>query len=89
MSKSKTMPVPGWVRPEEKQEFAVRLAALYFTMGGSLGDLSEAIGASRSMLHMAVKGSGISAQTCVDLEKLLGRDLFPREFFRPDLFIAE
>lgn len=89
MSKLKMMPVPEWCGPEQKQEFAVRLAALYFKMGGSLGDLSEAIGASRSMLHVALKGNGLSAQTCVDLEKLLGRECFPREFFRPDLFIAE
>lgn len=89
MSKLKLMPVPVWCGPGEQQEFAVRLAALYFKMGGSLGDLSEAIGGSRSLLHMALKGNGLTAQTCIDLEKLLGRECFPREFFRPDIFIAE
>lgn len=83
-------PIPAWVTPEQRTEFALRLAASYYTMGGSLGDLSEALGYSRPMLHQALKqASGISVNTCIKLEQLLGRDLFPREFFRPDIFIAE
>jgi hypothetical protein len=83
-------PIPAWVTPEQRPEFVLRLAASYLTMGGSLGDLSEAIGSSRPMLHMALKSpGGINAQTCIKLEERLGRDLFPREFFRPDIFVAE
>lgn len=42
------------------------------------------------MLHMALKSKGgVNAQSCIRLEELLGRDLFPREFFRPDIFVAE
>lgn len=83
-------PIPAWVEPEQRAEFAVRLAAFYYTMGGSLGDLSEALDGSRSLLHMALKSKGgINAQTCIRLEELLGRDMFPREFFRPDIFVAE
>lgn len=90
MSKPRFMPVPSWVRPEQRQEFAVRLAALYHNRTGSLGALSTAIGGSRPLLHMALKTpGGINAQTCIKLEELLGRENFPREFFRPDIFIAE
>lgn len=83
-------PIPGWVTPDKRTEFALRLAASYFTMGGNLGDLSEALGGSRSLLHMALKSKGgVNAQTCIKLEELLGRETFPREFFRPDIFVAE
>lgn len=90
MSKPKFMPVPLWVRPEQRQEFAVRLAALYHNRTGSLGILSEAMGLSKSVLHMALKTpGGLNAQHCIKLEEILGRENFPREFFRPDIFIAE
>lgn len=90
MSLPEKFPIPGWVAPEQRAEFAVRLAALYYTMGGSLGELSEALDGSRSLLHMALKSKGgLNAQTCIKLEELLGRETFPREFFRPDIFVAE
>lgn len=89
MSKQRFMPVPEWVRPEQRQEFAVRLAALYHNRTGSLGQLSEAMGGSRTLLHMALKQNGLTVQNCIKLEEILGRETFPREFFRPDFFIAE
>lgn len=85
-----TFHIPAWVEPGQRAEFAVRLAALYHSMDGSLATLSEALGGSRSLLHMALKSKGgINAPTCIKLEELLGREHFPREFFRPDIFVAE
>lgn len=82
-------PIPAWVTPEQRTEFVLRLAASYYKMGGTLGDLSEALEGSRSLLHMALKAKGgLSPQMCIRLEEKLGRDLFPREFFRPDIFVA-
>lgn len=90
MSQLEKLPIPAWVTPEQRTEFALRLAALYLQMGGNLGDLSQKLGGSRSLLHMALKSKGgVNAQTCIKLEDLLGRDVFPREFFRPDIFISE
>lgn len=90
MSKAEQLPVPAWVVPDQRQEFAVRLAALYFTMGGSLNDLSRGMGRSEGYLHMALKSNGgITAEACIKLEELLGREQFPREFFRPDIFLPE
>lgn len=90
MTTEKGLPIPSWVTEENRQEFAVRLAALYLTMGGSLNDLSQAIGRSRTYINSALSTrQGISAATCVELERVLGRELFPREFFRPDIFIVE
>lgn len=87
MSKSFPMRVPKWVKPEHHQRFAVRLAALYYSEDGGLAALSKALGYSTSALHMALSGKGLNADHCIKLETLLGRDLFPREFFRPDIFI--
>jgi hypothetical protein len=89
MSKQLPMRVPDWVAPEQYQRFAVRLAALYYCEDGGLGALSTALGYSTTALHMALSGKGLNADHCIKLENLLGRDLFPREFFRPDIFIAE
>ncbi len=65
-----------------------RLAAVYHNAKGSIGTLSEEIG-SRSLLHMALAGGGLTADHCIKLEKVLGAELFPREFFRPDIFLRE
>lgn len=89
MSKPPMMRVPDWVTPEQRQMFVCRLAAVYHNDTGSLGKLSLAMGGSSSLLHMALKGNGLTAQHCIKLEDLLGRELFPREFFRPDIFIAQ
>jgi hypothetical protein len=83
-------PVPAWVEPEQRAEFAVRLAAFYHDKSGSLGKLSVALGGSSSMLHMQLNTTGtITVNTCIKIEELLGRETFPREFFRPDIFVAE
>lgn len=89
MSKHLPSRVPEWVTPDTYQRFAIRLAALYFSENGEMSVLSEGLGYSRSALHMALNGKGLNADHCIKLENLLGRDLFPREFFRPDIFIAE
>ena len=90
MSKPPMMRVPDWVAPEQYQRFAVRLAALYYSEDGGISALSEGLGYSRPALHMALGAKGgPNVDHCIKLEHLLGRDLFPREFFRPDIFIAE
>lgn len=83
-------PIPSWVTPEQRPEFAVRLAAFYHDKSGSLGKLSKALGGSSSMLHMQLNTTGtITVNTCIKIEELLGRETFPREFLRPDIFVAE
>lgn len=87
MTQHNSLRVPDWVKPEQYQMFAVRLAAVYHNEAGSIRVLSGSIG-SESMLHMALSGKGLTAQHCIDLENKLGREFFPREFFRPDIFVA-
>ena len=89
MSNTPMMRVPEWVTPEQYQRFVVRLAALYYSKKGEISALSIGLGYSHSALHMALNGNGLNVDHCIKLEKLLGREWFPREFFRPDIFIAE
>lgn len=89
MSSHSEFPVPDWVQPEDRQRFAVALAALYHNPTGSIAELSKALGLSHAALGMALRGPGISARNCLALEALLGQERFPRQFFRPDLFSAE
>jgi len=89
MSATKMFPAPAWMEPDKRQWFAIKLAALYHNKAGSVSELSVALGGSSTMLHMAVKQSGLTPNHCIQLEHLLTRELFPREFFRPDIFVAE
>ena len=86
MSGKSLLSPPGWVDDTNRALFTIRAAALYHNEDGSIGQLSEALGGSRSMLHMAIKKGGLTTATCIKLEEMLGRETFPREFFRPDLF---
>ncbi len=90
MTSKTSFPIPCWVSPGDKQKFAVALAAVYHNPSGSIAKLSEALGLSHATLHMALKSSdGLRKSHCLALEALLGRDLFPREFFAPELFADE
>lgn len=86
MSQPPLMRVPDWVKPEQRQLFVLRLAAVYHNEAGSIREMSAEIGAG-STLHMALSSKGLTAEHCIALEGLLGREHFPREFFRPDIFV--
>lgn len=95
MSIVETVPSPHWVMAHQKPEavdkaklrFLIRLAALYHNERASLGLLSIAIGKSEPSLAMVCKRGEISAETAIAIENAIGRSLFPREMFRPDLFV--
>lgn len=77
--------------PEDQQgiarcRFLVRLSALYYSPEGKLNKLSKALDLHENSLATT---DSISAEMAIKLETLLGRDLFPRELFRPDLFTVE
>lgn len=94
MSVIETVPTPAWVMRHETPEsvdraklaFLLRLAALYHNPTGSVAELSEACGFSNSALHMALKRDRITAEVAVAIERVVGRELFPREMLRSDLF---
>jgi len=87
------VPMPQWLdtiadedQDAARSRFLLRLAALYHSPEGKLNTLSEAVGFSPNSLAQLYR---VSAPLAVSLEELLGRDNFPRELFRPDLFRTE
>lgn len=96
MSLLKDVPIPAWVMARQTPEsvdhaklcFYIRLAALYHNEKSSVSQLSSALGLSETTLHQVLKrGEPIQPTIAVEIEKLIGRSLFPRELFRPDLFV--
>lgn len=88
MTSPDTALTPDWARENDATRlcFLVRLAALFHNEQGSVTQLSEAIGLTKPALHVAMKRGQIAPGHAVAIEDLLGRPLFPRELFRPDLF---
>lgn len=94
MSVAEGVPIPAWVMAHQTPEsvdraklcFYIRLAALYHNDKGSVGQLALACDLAESTLHQAMKRGEIAPAHAVQIEKIVGRSLFPRELFRPDLF---
>lgn len=86
--------LPKWIKelPLDRQTdaercFLLRLAALHYSEQGHLKALSTGIGlADGTLATYLSSGQPITAEISIRLEDALGRDLFPRELFRPDLF---
>jgi len=89
-------PMPAWHDdlPEgERAAAALRhllsLAALFASREGTATALAKALGVGNTAVLQAKVRGKISGEMAVQIEALLGRDLFPRELFRPDLFVVE
>lgn len=89
-------PEPSWLSeitdPRDKAEaaakFTLALAALYCTPKGNLDDLSRACNSSPSRVRVSRKLGRVTPQLAIAIEACLGRELFPRELFCPDHFVA-
>ena len=89
-------PMPAWHDevPEAERAAAclrhlLNLAALYASREGTATSLAKALGVGDTAILQAKVRGKISGEMAVKLETLLGRELFAREIFRPDLFIVE
>lgn len=90
-------PEPGWLgtipdeieREAERVRLVLSLACLYHSQKGSPATLAEAIGMTPNAFAIMKSRGKVSPQNAIALEGELGRDLFPREAFRPDLFEIE
>jgi hypothetical protein len=96
MSQENQWPMPGWhdsLPDPDKEAATVRvllsLAAIYASEQGTATALAEALRINTSTILQARARGVVSATLAIDIEKLLGRDRFPRELFRPDLFLIE
>ena len=88
-------PEPSWlvdITDEQEKEcsrvrWLLSMACLYYSQDGRPGSLAEAIGLTPNAFSIIKSRGRISPDTVIAIGKELGRDLFPREVFRPDLFV--
>jgi hypothetical protein len=73
-------------RRKAETRFILKLAALYYSPRGGVAPLAESCGYHDKAFSSL---ENITAELAVKLERHLGRELFPREFFRPDLFLIQ
>lgn len=96
MSTEKQWPMPSWhdSLPDEEKAAArakvlLTLAALYATQSGTATAFAELLELSPTTVLQAKARGKVSGELAVKIESILGRSLFPRELFRPDLFVIE
>lgn len=89
------LPDPKWLATQKtfpsilaRQRFWLRIAALYLTETGTVTDLSVLLGRTTAALlnYSTKRCTPIPAELAIQIESLVGRDVIPRERFRPDLF---
>lgn len=94
--------LPKWfneINPTESENeervFLLRLAALYASPEGTLPFLSRCIGRNPNYLTTLCTPRRGQARGLVDhmdaieIEKLVGREVMPRERLRPDIFLID
>lgn len=92
-----TWPEPSWLgeitdpatREEARIRFHLSLAAIYCTENGRLDDLARCLGKPKGTVRTQRYRARPSHTLAIGIEETLGRDLFPREMFRPDLFTVK
>lgn len=90
------LPEPAWLtgetdpeKSEKRTRFYLSVACQYYSESGRASDLAEAIGMTANSYAVMKTRGKVPPETALALEKALGRELFPRELFRPDLFEIE
>lgn len=81
--------VPEEDRDTVKLRLLLSIAAIYASQDGTATKLAELLGVGNTAILQAKFRGKISGEMAVKLESCLGRDHFPRELFRPDLFTIE
>ncbi|WP_288959839.1 hypothetical protein [uncultured Sulfitobacter sp.] len=93
MTDLKNWPTPLWLgdtKPADREkaelDYHLRLAAIYATKEGTLTALSVAMGYKEDYLAVTKSRGSLPPKTAIAIEDFCGRERFPRELFRPDLF---
>jgi hypothetical protein len=88
---------PAWIRGKkagdaqraEVLRFLIKYAAIHATPDGSIKGLCAALGRGKWGLFTHMRQEDpikLDAQTAIDIEKLIGRDLITREELAPHIF---
>lgn len=93
MSDKFQWPMPSWLGdlPDVEAKVAktrilLCLASAYCGERGNLSRLARRMNVPEQTVHSAADRGQVSPEMAIALETLLGREHFPRELFRPDLF---
>lgn len=87
-------PSPKWLdgitddskREEARHRLLLGLACLFHSPEGKTGDLAEALGMTANNLSLIKTRGRVSPEIAIDIERILGREHFPRELFHPALY---
>lgn len=93
MTKPFQWPLPSWLAdlPEKERDdaynfFLLELVRIYSGPRATAREFSLRLGYSEHVVYNMKKVGTISPEMAMSIEKLMGRELFPRELFRPDYF---
>lgn len=76
----------GEEQAHEMTRYLIRLAALYHNSAGSISELSDACGLSRSGLSSLLHARSLPPKVAIRIEEVVGREFIQRDLFRPDIF---
>jgi hypothetical protein len=80
--------VPEHERTAARLRFHLAIAAIYANADMLDQSLSVDLGLALNTVGQIKSRGRITGELAIKLEQLLGRECFPRELFRPDLFLV-
>lgn len=86
MSIKEQWPLPPWLAQateKDRVSFYLRLA-IAFTETGTPTELANKVGVTPNTIHLAKHRGQCTSDLAIRIEKLHGRELFPRELFYPE-----
>ena len=96
MSAAPLIPEPRWLasipdadRPAARLRWVLEIAAAYATPEGTMTALSVLCGMDQSTVGKAKFDGRISPRLAIKIERVLGREIMPREFICPEYFAVE
>lgn len=97
MSVKAEIKFPAWLeklppkrRERARKRWLVNLAALHYSPQNSVAQLSRGLGMHAGSLNTILcRDTRLSATICVGIEKLVGREVMPREVLDPEIFRIE
>lgn len=87
-------PSPSWLdgitddseREAARHRYLLNLACVFHSPTGRVADLATALGVSPNAFALAKMRGKVPPEMAIDIERILGRDHFPRELFHPALY---
>lgn len=87
-------PSPKWLdgitddseREAARHRYLLNLACVFHSKDARTSDLADALGVTANNLSIIKARGRVSPEMAIDIERILGRDHFPRELFNPALY---